>query len=402
MDPRTNPFVPGAGVRPPEFSGREGILENADIAMDRIKNGLHANGMILLGLRGVGKTVLLNRLHLDAKAKGFQTIKFEVPDGAGGYLAKQLVPNLNVVLRHLDRMRAAGALLERAGSALRNFASAFSVSYQGFSIGATSATIAADSGDLEYDLPELLSLVGAAAQERGAAVALFIDEVQYLGKPELAALTRAFHEIAQTGLPVILIAAGLPQIAALSGEAKSYAERLFHYSELGALDPASAKKVLSEPAKRQGASFSATALARILKETQGYPYFLQTWGKFAWDEAQGPEIGEADVENAWPDIVTYLDQNLFHVRFDRCSGAEQHYLRGMAELGPGPHRSGDIAAALCTTSSAVANTRKMLIHAGMVYSRQYGETSFTVPLFDDFMKRVIPTLTPYRPKKRQK
>ncbi|MCP5072450.1 MAG: ATP-binding protein [Rhodobacteraceae bacterium] len=400
MEPRTNPFVPGAGVRPPEFSGREGIIEDTDIAYDRIRNGLHANSMILLGLRGVGKTVLLNRLHQDAKAKGFQTIKFEVPDGSGGHLAKQLVPNLNAVLRRLDRMQAAGALLERAGAALRNFASAFSVSYEGISFGAMPTSATTGSGDLEYDLPELLELVAEAAQERGTCLALFIDEFQYLSKPELSALTRSFHEIAQTGLPAILIAAGLPQIAALTGEAKSYAERLFLYPEIGALDPDSSRKTLSDPAQKQGASISATALARILKETQGYPYFLQTWGKFAWDEAAGPEITEADVKNAWPDIITHLDQSFFRTRFDRCSDSEQHYLRGMAELGAGAHRTGDIASVLGTTSAAVANIRKNLIVAGMIYAPQYGETAFTVPLFEDFMKRVIPVLEPYKPKKR--
>ncbi|MCP5089157.1 MAG: ATP-binding protein [Rhodobacteraceae bacterium] len=400
MEPRINPFAPGAGVRPPAFSGREHVIEDVDIAYDRIRNGLHANSMILLGLRGVGKTVLLNRLHQDAKAKGFQTVKFEVPDGSGGHLVKQLVPNLNAVLRRLDRMQAAGALLDRAGASLRNFASAFSVSYEGISFGATPATVTADSGDLEYDLPELLELVALAAQERGTCLGLFIDEFQYLSRSELSALTRSFHEIAQAGLPAILIAAGLPQIAALTGEAKSYAERLFLYPKIGALDPDSSQEVLREPAQKHGADFSATALARILKETQGYPYFLQTWGKFAWDEAEGPEISEADVENAYVDIITHLDQSFFRTRFDRCSDAEQHYLRGMAELGEGAHGTGEIAAILGTKSAAVANIRKNLINAGMIYAPQYGETAFTVPLFEDFMKRVIPGLEPYRPKKR--
>jgi AAA ATPase domain len=401
MDPRTNPFVPGAGVRPPEFAGREGLIDSAAIAFDRIKSGFYANSFLLLGLRGVGKTVLLNALHNDAKSKGFETIRIEVPDGAGGHLARYLVPNLNVMLQRLDRMKAAGDRLRRAAALLRNFAAIFQVKYEGISMGATPATPDAGSGFLDADLPELVAAVATAAAERGTAVALFIDEVQYLSKGELAALARTCHETAQNGHPFILVGAGLPQLAAMTGEAKSYAERLFLYPEVGPLADDAARKVLQEPVGRQGAGFAPEALDLIVAETQGYPYFLQTWGKVAWDVAKGPRIEGRDVVDARPEIDAYLDQHFFRTRFDRCSPAEHSYLRAMADLGAGPHRTGDIAAKLGAASSEVAATRRSLIEAGMIYSQRHGETAFTVPLFDEFMKRAIPDMDARIPRRRK-
>jgi hypothetical protein len=230
MDPRRNPFAPGAGVRPPEFAGREALVEQASIAFDRVSRGLHANSMMLLGLRGVGKTVLLNALHDDAKSKRFETLKIEVPDSAGGHLARLLVPGLSVILRRLDRLASAEEKLHLAGAALRNFASIFRVEYEGFSFGATPTTVDASSGDLEADLPEILRLVCEAAAPRDRAIGLFVDEVQYLSGRELSALARALHEAAQSDFRLIVIGAGLPQIAALVGDAKSYAERLLLFS----------------------------------------------------------------------------------------------------------------------------------------------------------------------------
>lgn len=400
MDPRQNPFVPGAGVRPPEFAGREGLVEQVEIALDRTKSALYANSAMLLGLRGVGKTVLLNALHNSAKSKGFETVKCEVPDGSGGHLARLLVPNLGVILRRLDKRRAAEERLKQAAVALRNFSSVFKIQYEGISFGATESSLDAASGDLEADLPDLIRLVAEAARERDTAVAVFIDEVQYLSKVELSALARSCHEAAQNSFPYILIGAGLPQITALAGDAKSYAERLFVYPEVGPLEAEPARRVLNDPVQRQGASFTEEALGRIFSDTNGYAYFLQTWGKFAWDEAATNEITEADVVSAGPAIQTYLDQNFFRVRFDRCSPFEQQYLRAMAELGPGPHRTGDVAQALGTESSNVAAVRRKLIEAGMIYSQRHGETAFTVPLFDEFMKRAMPVLEPYSPRKR--
>lgn len=399
MDPRRNPFVPSAGVRPPEFAGREALVEQASIAFDRIKTGLHANSVLLLGLRGVGKTVLLNALHEDAKAKGFETIKLEVPDDNGGHLARLLVSGLSVILRRLDRIANAGQKLRLAVAALRNFAAIFRVEYDSISFGATPATPDAGSGDLEADLPELLRLVAEAAAARDSAIGIFIDEVQYLSKPELSALARALHEAAQSGFRLIVIGAGLPQIAALAGDAKSYAERLLLFPEVGPLSEEAARRALREPVERQGARIDDAALDLIVRETQGYAYFLQTWGKFAWDEATEDTITEENLRGAAPAILSHLDTNFFRVRFDRCSELEQQYLRAMAELGPGPHRTGDIASTLRTNSSQVAATRSKLIKAGMIYSQRHGETAFTVPLFDRFMRRAMPELAPYLPRK---
>ncbi|MEL6677256.1 MAG: ATP-binding protein [Pseudomonadota bacterium] len=398
MDPRRNPYAPGAGNRPPEFAGRETLLANTDIAYDRLRNGLHAQDIMLLGLRGVGKTVLLNRLHQDAKAKGIETIRIEVPDASGGHLAPILVPFLNATLRKLDRIEAMEATLTRAAAVLRNFASIFRVKLDQFSFEVAPAG-GADTGLLETDLPDLLVAVAEAARARRTCLSLFVDEVQYLDRTELSALARACHEASQQGEPFLFVGAGLPQLAALTGDAKSYAERLFSFAEVGALSVEDATVVLTAPAARQGVSFTQAALDLIYEETAGYPFFLQTWGKFSWDEAEGDTITSEDVANARPFIIAFLDQSFFRVRFDRCSEAEQRYLRGMAELGPGPHRSGEIAATLGTTSDRLGATRKSLIELGMIYSQRHGETAFTVPLFDGFMKRAIPDLQPHTPRR---
>ena len=367
--------------------------------MDRVLNGFHANSMILTGLRGVGKTVLLVHLAELAKSKGIEVIKMEVADAKGGYLVREIVRALDIVLRRLDRRKRAGDNLRAARTALQNFAALFQVGYEGFTFGVSQAEAADYSGDLENDMPELLAPVLRAAAERDTAVIIFIDEVQYLSTAELSALTRACHEASQSGAPFLFFGAGLPQIAALAGKAKTYAERLFLYPELGALDDAGARRALREPAARQGVAIADDALALMLKETHRYAYFLQCWGKFAWDEAEANSISKADVKNAGPAIIAYLDQNFFSVRFDRCTELERQYLRAMAELGPAPYRTGDIAGAMQTTSSKLAPVRRNLIAAGMIYSQRYGETAFTVPLFDAFMKRMMPQMEPYKAKR---
>ncbi|MGG7568282.1 AAA family ATPase [Rhodovulum sp. DZ06] len=397
MDPRLNPYAPGAGVKPPELAGRQAVVESASIAFARTRNGLHARDFMLLGLRGVGKTVLLNTLHDEAKAQGFHTLRFEAPEG--GQLAANLVPELRVVLRRISLRKKAGHALETAGTALRNFASAFRVKYEGFDFGMTPDAIA-DSGDIERDVPELLLAAAQAAKDEGSALGLFIDEVQYLGTEELAALVRTCHEAAQQGLPFILVGAGLPQIAALAGDAKSYSERLFDYPLISALDRDAAFRAIAEPAERAGAAFSDEALEAIHDVTGGYPYFLQIWGKFAWDNAETSPIPASVVHDSHPEIIAHLDATFFRSRFDRLTEREQVYMRGMAELGPGPHRSGEIAAVLGASSTQLGPVRKHLIEIGMIYSQRHGETAFTVPLFDAFMKRAMPELVPYRPRGR--
>ncbi|MEM9010248.1 MAG: ATP-binding protein [Pseudomonadota bacterium] len=398
MDPRRNPFTPGAGNAPAELAGREAIIEAADIAFDRTLNGLFAKDQILLGLRGVGKTVLLNTLRDMAKAKGFETIRFEA--AGPGELGRNLTQDLGVILRKLDLKERADAYLGRAALALQSFAAIFRIKIEGIDFGVRPAAEAPIvSGDLERDLPELMLAVLDAAARRKGAIGLFIDEVQYLEKRELAALARLCHEVAQAGLPFVFVGAGLPQIAKLAGDAKSYAERLFDYPDVGPLDAAAARQALVEPAARFDATFEEQALAEIIARTEGYPYFLQTWGKFAWDEAEGDTITLDAVRLAEPAIVADLDRSFFRTRFDRLSPAERTYLRAMAELGPGPHKTGAIAKALGSKSAKVATTRKRLAALGMIYAPGYGETAFTVPLFDAFMKRVMPELTPRTPRR---
>lgn len=391
MDPRLNPFNPTAGARPPAFEGRDKLLEDADIALDRLLNGLHANSMMLTGLRGVGKTVLLNRILDDAKAKGYETAKFEVPDDSGGHLARYAARNLATILARLDKSEAARKLARDAGEMLQGFMSRFNVSFEGVGVKVKNPA-ARPPPDLEFELPDLLLAVAMAARAKGSAVALFIDEVQYLSAKELSALARGCHEIAQAGAPLIVVATGLPQIRALSGEAKSYAERLYDFRDVGPLDDDAARRVLTEPARAQGVAFEDAALDLILRETGGYAYFLQAWGKYAWDEAETSPITARDVKEAEVSILAFMDESFFRVRFDRCTPKEQRYLRAMAELGPGPHRSGDIAEAAGYLVNEVAPTRRALISAGMIYSQRHGETAFTVPLFDQFMKRVMPDM----------
>lgn len=398
MDRRNNPYAPGAGVQPPELAGRDRLIEDASIDMDRILNQRPAKGMMLLGLRGVGKTVLLNRLHDLAERKGFKTAKVEAPEG--GMLAQLLTPQLRQVLYQLDLIKAAGKGVLRAAAVLRNFAAAFKVKVGDIEIGIDPARGEADSGNLEQDLPIVLVAVCEAAKERNLALGIFLDEVQYLSSSELASLIVACHEVAQKNLPMLFIGAGLPQIAALAGNAKSYAERLFDYPEVGPLDPDAARAALIHPARNEGVEFAIEAVDEILRVTERYPYFIQEWGFHIWNTAPASPIQRTDVLEANPGVITRLDHSFFRVRFDRLTPLQQKYLRAMAELGAGPHQTGDIAAALGVEATRVAPIRQQLINKGMVWSQRHGETAFTVPLFDEFMKRQMPVLEKHEPKKR--
>ena len=400
MDPREDPYAPGAGRQPPELAGRDELLKNAAITMDRVLAGRPNRGMIMLGLRGVGKTVLVNRLLATAQEKGFEAVKIEAPEG--GALPRMLTPLLRQSLYNLDLKSAAGHKIGVAFSILRNFASAFKVKVGDIEIGVKEARGKADSGNLEQDLPDLLVAVSEAAAERGTALALLIDEIQYLLPAELAGLIVACHEIAQRNLPLFFVGAGLPQIAALAGNAKSYAERLFDYPEVGQLDPAAARLALVGPAKNQSVKFEDDAIEEILRVTERYAYFVQHWGSHCWLMAPASPIRRADVKGATPGAVAALDKNFFRVRFDRLTPLQQKYLRAMAELGPGPYQTGDIAAMLGVDAAAVATVRQQLINKGMIWSQRHGETAFTVPLFDQFMKRRMPELVKHKPKKQSR
>jgi hypothetical protein len=390
MNPRTNPYAPGAGSSPPELAGRSQILETASIALDRMRDGLHARSLMLIGLRGVGKTVLLNRMHLDAEAKGLATMLFEAPEGRS--LPALLAPHLRVALLKLDRMAAAGNLVTRAFRALGGFIAGMKVKYEDveFSVDLGTEPGVADSGDLETDLISLFEAVGDAARQRRTVMALFVDELQYVPEDQMAALITALHRCGQRNLPVTMIGAGLPQLAGQMGKAKSYAERLFEFHPIRQLADPDARQAIVAPAERAGVSYAPEALAEILRQTEGYAYFLQEWGKHAWNAAGTPPISRADVDSATVSALAELDGSFFRVRMDRLTPAEKRYLYAMAELGPGPHRSGDIASGLHRSVESVAPVRASLIRKGMIYSPAHGDTAFTVPLFDAYLRRVMP------------
>lgn len=398
MDRRNNPYAPGAGLQPPELAGRDRLLADASIDMDRVLAGRPAKGMILLGLRGVGKTVLLNRLRSTANEKGFRTARIEAPEGSP--LPQLLVPELRQLLYGLDLRQAASHRLLRAANLVAKFAAAFKVKAGDLEFSVDLAPGEGDSGNLEQDLPHLLVALAEAAAERRTAIGLFFDEVQYLSPTELGAVVVACHEIAQQNQPFLFIGAGLPQVAALAGKAKSYAERLFNYPQLGPLEAEDARAALLKPARAEGVVIDDGAARLILDAADNFPYFIQEWGFQVWNAAPASPITTAMARAASPDVVAHLDNNFFRVRFDRLTLLEQKYLRAMAELGPGPHGTGRIAETLGVRPSTVATVRRHLIDKGMVWSQRHGETSFTVPMFDTFMKRQMPQLLKHVPQPR--
>jgi MoxR-like ATPase len=392
MDPIMNPFSPGAGSPPPELAGRDGVLEQVRILLGRVKLKRPEKSLLLTGLRGVGKTVLLNEIERLAQASGYRTVFLEAHDAKP--LPVLMAPLLRRLLLDLDRIAATGNQVRRALAVLKSFVGAVKIKVGDLDIGLDIEPEqgAADSGDLEVDLPSLLTAVGEAAQERGVAVALLIDEIQYFSATELSALVMAMHKIQQRQLPVVLIAAGLPILPGLVGESKSYAERLFSFPAIGALPQADAFTALQDPAQQAGEAFDLDALAEIFRLTRGYPYFLQEWGYQAWNRAERSPISLAVIQEASEIVARRLDDNFFRVRFDRLTPREKTYLRAMAELGPGPTRTGDIADAMQAKITTLGPVRASLIKKGMVYSPSHGDMAFTVPLFDEFMRRAMPEL----------
>jgi len=387
MDPNVNPFNPGAGVKPPELAGRDDVLEIANVALERVKRGRHAKSLMLTGLRGVGKTVLLNEIRAQAKARGYATELLEAQDGQT--LAELMVPALRRALLELDRGARAVDSVKRGIRVLRSFIGALTVSAGGVEVtlDVDPEIGRADSGNLEDDLTDVLIALGEAAQGSSRPVALLIDELQYLSKKDLAALIRAMHAVNQAGLPLILFGAGLPQLAGQAGEAKSYAERLFDFPLLDRLEQTDAFDAIRGPVELEGASVSEDALEEIYKHTRGYPYFLQEWGYNAWNAAEGTVIDEVAAKSATVRSIRKLDESFFRVRFDRLTPAEREYMRCLAELGEGPQRSSDVAAKAGRKAQSLAPIRDSLIKKGMIYSPEHGLIAFTVPLFDEFMRR---------------
>ena len=394
MDRVRNPFAPGAGNQPPELAGRQAILDRADYTLARAEAGRHAKSFMLIGLRGVGKTVLLNRILNMAQDRKFRALLVEAHEDKA--LPELLLPSLRQILLGLDQIGRLNETVKRGLRVLKSFATSIKVKYGELEIGLgiEPELGVGDSGDLESDLPEVFAAIGEAAKARASVVVLLIDELQYLEENELSALIMGMHKISQRQLPLVLVGAGLPQLVGNMGRSKSYAERLFEFPMVGALSPSDAAVAIIEPVRNEGERIAKSAVDLMIETSQGYPYFIQTWGYEAWNAAAKSPISKRDVESCEAAVLKNLDESFFRVRFDRLTPSEKRYLRAMAELGAGPHRSGDIADVLDVKVQSVAPTRNSLIRKGMIYSPAHGDTAFTVPLFDQFLRRQMPRLDP--------
>jgi AAA+ ATPase superfamily predicted ATPase len=390
MDPVKNPYAPGAGTRPPELAGRKDIIDSAEIAFKRVAIGRPERSMIMVGLRGVGKTVLLNEIEQLAEDNGFLAVSVEAHEGKA--LPDLLAPFFRTALYKLSKVESAKELSRKGLRILKSFFNSVKIQFNELEVGLSieAETGTADSGDLEADLPDLFLALGKAAKAAGKPLAILIDELQYLSTEEFSALIMAIHKVNQNNLPLILVGAGLPQILGLAGNSKSYAERLFRYPEIGALSDEDAIGAIVNPAKQNDVIYTDGAVRGLLDITQKYPYFIQQWAYESWNHSQGPQISEMDVTDSTPKALAELDVSFFKVRFDRCTPSEKKYMRALADFGDGDHRSGDIAEKLGVKSKSVAPTRSSLIKKGMIYSPSHGDTAFTVPMFHEYMVRVMP------------
>ncbi len=386
MDPVRNPFVPGAGSPPPEMAGRNEIISDARIAIQRALAGRSNKSQILLGLRGTGKTVLLNRIEQLAEENNHLTSFIEAQD-RGDFLSL-LYPQVYQALRKLSGIEEAKKYAYDAMRALKSFVGVFKISVGDVTLSVDPDMGTADSGNIESDLGDLFIRIGQAAQAAGSGWSLLVDEMQYLPKKHLAALIMAIHRTNQKQLPVMFFGAGLPQIAALSGNAKSYAERLFSFPSVGALNQEAARLAIRLPIENEKESISDDALDEIIKRTEGYPFFLQEWGYQAWNIATASPITVDNVKQASDVALHRLDQDFFRVRFDRLTPKEREYVKAMAKLGKGPYRSSDVAAQLKEDVQALGPCRAKIIAKGMIYSQSYGDIAFTVPMFEDYLTRL--------------
>ena len=385
MSPEDNPFSPGAGAPPPKLTGRDDLVARADTALKRAAAGRSHRGIVLLGLRGVGKTVLLNRIEDLAEEKNFFTIPIEAPEKKG--LPETLVPKLFIALRKLSNVEAAKELTRKAFRGLATFAKGFKVDIGGVEASFDLGDGLFVSNDLEAELPELFLSIGRAAKAAGRPLVLLLDEIQYLSKGDLSALIVALHRVSQKQLPVAFFGGGLPQVAGLAGEAKSYAERLFSYEQIGQLSDEAADDALTQAVEGSAISFSPDALRAVREATKNYPYFLQEWGKHCWDLSPPGVVGEVLVSQASELAQKSLDAGFFNVRYDRMTPGERAYVHAMARLGAGPHSAADVAGAMGSTTGKKGSTKNSLVKKGMVYSPQHGLSAFTVPLFDEFVLR---------------
>ncbi len=363
------------------------MVAKATLALKRAKLGRHGKSFIAVGLRGVGKTVVLNKVQELAEDDHYIVLYIEAHDESS--LASLLVPKLRQALIRMSKTERAKDVAIRGLGVLRNFANAVNVKMGDVSVGLDfdDDEGIADSGDIASDVPDLFQILGEAAAARETAIAILVDEMQYLSSEEMSALVMAMHRSNQRSLPIVLIGAGLPQLLGKMGESKSYAERLFDFPRIEALDFENACLAIAEPAKQEGVEYTADALDKVFEVTQGYPYFLQEWGYVSWGLADVSPIAVDLINEASPEAIRRLDESFFRMRLERMTPTERKYMNAMASLGKGPHSSGDIAKAYNAKVSTVAPTRSSLIAKGMIYSPSYGNTDFTVPLFDEFIRR---------------
>ena len=395
MDPRVNPYTPNAGAKPPVLVGREAELEAFDVLLGRLAAGHTEQSLVVVGLRGVGKTVLLGEFRQLALDQGWSVVELEVTKWDDNQFRAGLAREVRKVLYQLASRGRLTEMVKRAAEVLRSFS--LSIDPEGrLTVGleVDPAKGYGDSGDLDADLTDLLVSLGEAARNQDTGVVLLFDEIHYLDRLQMEALIGAIHRTVQRALPIAAAAAGLPQIHELVGNAKTYAERLFRFPEIGRLEKAAAERVLREPAVRLDVTFSDDALIHGLDFSEGYPYFLQEFGQAAWNLATGSEITGRDAKNARIVVEEKLDSGFFKVRLDRTTELQKAYLRAMAELGSEAQLARDVAELLDRSSTQCGPIRKQLIDKGLLYATDHGYAAFTVPKFDEYLRRAIPTLSP--------
>lgn len=386
MRPHDNPYTPNAGARPPALVGRDAQLEAFEVLLDRLRRGHTEQSLLITGLRGVGKTVLLGAFEERAREREWTTVEAEITKNVEfglrmAQLARRALLQVAPKARWKDRGR-------RAAAVLKSFQ--LTVSPQGeltFGLDADAAEGLADSGSLGEDLTDVLVALGEAAQEQDRGVVFLFDEVQFLSLAELEALIAALHKTVQRQLPITLVGAGLPQLPRLAGEAKSYAERLFQFPMIGRLNADEAARALTEPAAPLGVEFTDEALEAMVEYTEGYPYFLQEYGKLVWEHADVSPVTLEDVRDTQEAVEAKLDSSFFRVRTDRVTDLELQYMRAMAELGAEPQAAKHVAQLMARRSEQLGPTRSRLIEKGLLYTPAHGLAAFTVPQFDRYMRR---------------
>ncbi|MFF2388107.1 AAA family ATPase [Agromyces sp. NPDC058104] len=402
MDAISNPYTPNAGAAPEIVVGRDDQLEGFRVLLSRLERGRTEQSMIITGLRGVGKTVLLGQFMDLANAAHWEVVEIEASKHDDVRFRQAMFSQLKAALLRLSPRARWTELSRRAAEVLSAFA--VSVDQQGtFSVSwdIPPAEGEGDHGDLAMDLTDVFVALGEAAAERERGVVLLIDEVQFLGRTQLEALIQAVHKTVQRKLPITLVGAGLPQIAELAGDAKSYAERLFKFPVIGSLSDDDARRALVEPALVEGVVFDDDAVELAIEITQGYPYFIQELGYQVWGVAAGGRVRRDDVELAREAYESKLDGSFFRVRLDRATPLQTAYMRAMAELGPAPQKAADVARVMGRESTQVGPTRAELIDMGLLYTPEHGYAAFTVPDFDRFMRRAVPELVVPQVQKRK-